>query len=315
MRFYASFSLAFGLVAASPCKPVTSGSTVVSAIFSSSATEISSTLAESATSSVETLATETSTHIEFETTTAIDTTVTAASTLVGSASTGTTDVTITASETSSQPTSGTTTAASTETTAVETSVATTTTAEASITTMATTTTSEEPVPTDHFLIAGRGLAQGFPLKSTNINGDFLIFGERTSQWTAGNFIVDPTTGYLTRDGVPACARYRYMNRNAALVSCTDEYHQYGTSRLVCARNPAVGTAIQCSAVKLDCVANGPGESQGCTVSTEAGWTKFFISTTSDHTVYLGADDLVATFLEPVDIFVDRAPPAAAQTAP
>ncbi|KAG5742950.1 hypothetical protein H9Q70_014335 [Fusarium xylarioides] len=322
MRFYASFSLAFGLVAASPCKPLTSGSTAVSATFSSSAAEISSTFAESATSIVETLATETSTGIESETSTAIDSTVTEASTLTGSATTETTDVTIWASETSSQATSGSTLFTSvtsadtttTETTAVETSAPTTTTIETS-TAMATTTTSEEPAPTDHLLIAGQGSAQGLPLKSTNTNGEYIIFGDRTSRWTVGRFVVDDTTGYLTRDGIPVCAKYRFMDRSASLTPCSVEYYQGGTSRLVCARNPAAGTALQCSAVKLDCVSSGPGDRQSCTVSTEANWTKFFISTTSDYTVYLGADDLVTPYYAPVDIFVDRAPTPATPTAP
>ncbi|KAF5572848.1 hypothetical protein FPANT_12770 [Fusarium pseudoanthophilum] len=339
MRFYASFSLAFGLVAASPCKPLTSGSTSVSATFSSSATEISSTLAASATSTVESLATETSTEIESETTTAIDTTVTEASTIVGSATTEATDVTISASETSSQAASGstlftsvtsadTTTTVSTDTTAVETSPATTTTAEPSTTAVTTTTTvepsttavamtttSEEPAPTDHLLIAGQGPVQGLPLKSTKTNGDYLSFGRTSSTWTVGRFVVDDTTGYLTRDGTPICAKYVYMDRSAALTPCSAEYYQYGTARLVCTRNPAAGTALQCSAVKLDCVASGPGDRQTCTVSTETGWTKFFISTGSDYSVFLGADDLAVSYRKPVDIFVDRAPTPAAPTAP
>ncbi|KAF5557530.1 hypothetical protein FMEXI_694 [Fusarium mexicanum] len=317
MRFYASFSLAFRLVAASPCP------TVVSVTLSSSATEISSTFAESATSTVETLATETSTGIESETSTAIETAVTEASTFVGSISLKTTDATISVSETSSQATSGstlftsvtpadTTTAAPTETSAVETSEATTTTVETS-TAIATTTTSEEPVPTDHLLIAGQGAAQGLPLKSTTTNGEAITFGDRTSRWTVGRFVVDDTTGYLTRDAIPVCAKYVYMNRYAALTPCSAEYYQYGTARLVCARNPAAGTALQCSAVKLDCVASGPGDSQTCTVSTEAHWTKFFIS--SDKTVYLGANDLAVSYLTPVDIFVDRAPTVVTPTAP
>ncbi|KAH7208322.1 hypothetical protein BKA60DRAFT_117133 [Fusarium oxysporum] len=330
MRFYASFSLAFGLVAASPCKPLTSGSTAVSATFSSSATEISSTFAESATSTVETLATETSTVIESGTSTAIDTTATEASTFVGSTSTETTDATISASETSSQATSGTalftsvtsadatttgTTETSTaETSTAETSAATTTTVETS-TAMTTTTTSEEPGPTDHLLIAGQGSAQGLPLKTTKQNGDYMIFGERSSSWTVGRFVVDPTTGYLTRDGIPVCAKYHYMDRRASLTLCSTEYNLYGTARLTCARNPAAGTALQCSAVKLDCVSSGPGDNQRCSVSTEANWTKFFIIVSSDYTVYLGADDLAVSYLASVDIFVDRAPTAAAPTAP
>ncbi|TVY69962.1 hypothetical protein Focb16_v002017 [Fusarium oxysporum f. sp. cubense] len=325
MRFYASFSLAFGLVAASPCKPLTSGSTAVSATFSSSATEISTTFAESATSTVETLATETSTVIESGTSTAIDTTATEASTFVGSTSTETTDATISASETSSQATSGTalftsvtsadaTTTVTTETSTAETSAATTTTVETS-TAMTTTTTSEEPGPTDHLLIAGQGSAQGLPLKTTKQNGDYMIFGERSSSWTVGRFVVDPTTGYLTRDGIPVCAKYRYMDRRASLTLCSTEYNLYGTARLTCARNPAAGTALQCSAVKLDCVSSGPGDNQRCSVSTEANWTKFFINISSDYTVYLGADDLALSYLAPVDIFVDRAPTAAAPTVP
>ncbi|CZR49874.1 uncharacterized protein FPRO_16081 [Fusarium proliferatum ET1] len=310
MRFYASFSLAFGLVAASPC------STAVSVTSSSSATEISSTFVESATSTAETLATETSTGIE--------TTVTeASSTFVGSTSLDTTDATISASSTSFPATSGSTlftsvtsadtaTAAPTETSAVETSEATTTTVETS-TAMAATTTSEEPVPTDHLLIAGQGAAQGLPLKSTTTNGEAITFGDRTSRWTVGRFVVDDTTGYLTRDGIPVCAKYVYMDRSAALTPCSAEYYQYGTARLVCARNPAAGTALQCSAVKLDCVASGPGDRQTCTVSTEANWTEFFIS--SDKTVYLGANDLAVSYLTPVDIFVDRAPTVVAPTAP
>ncbi|RKK66069.1 hypothetical protein BFJ69_g15741 [Fusarium oxysporum] len=335
MRFYASFSLAFGLVAASPCKPLTSGSTAVSATFSSSATEISSTFAESATSTVETLATETSTVIESGTSTAIDTTATEASTFVGSTSTETTDATISASETSSQATSGTalftsvtsadaTTTGTTETSTAETSTAETSTAETSAATtttvetstaMTTTTTSEEPGPTDHLLIAGQGSAQGLPLKTTKQNGDYMIFGERSSSWTVGRFVVDPTTGYLTRDGIPVCAKYHYMDRRASLTLCSTEYNLYGTARLTCARNPAAGTALQCSAVKLDCVSSGPGDNQRCSVSTEANWTKFFISVSSDYTVYLGADDLAVSYLASVDIFVDRAPTAAAPTAP
>ncbi|KAF4500385.1 hypothetical protein FAGAP_3411 [Fusarium agapanthi] len=323
MRFYASFSLAFGLVAASPCKPLTSGSTAVSMTFSSAA-EISSTLAESATSTAETLATESSTGIESETSTAIQTTVTeASSTFAGSTSFETTDATLSVSETSSQATSGstvftsvtsadTTTAASTETTAVETSAATTTAVETS-TAIATTTTSEEPVPTDHLLIAGQGSAQGLPLRSTTTNGDGITFSDRTSKWTVGRFVVDDTTGYLTRDGIPVCAKYVYMDRSAALTPCSTEYYQYGTARLVCARSPAAGTALQCSAVKLDCVASGPGDKQTCTVSTEANWTKFFIN--SDKFVYLGANDLAGSYLTPVDIFVDRAPTVVTPTAP
>ncbi|ENH75727.1 hypothetical protein FOC1_g10003886 [Fusarium oxysporum f. sp. cubense race 1] len=295
MRFYASFSLVFGLVAASPCKPLTSGSTAVSATFSSSATEISSTFAESATSTVVTLATETSTVIESGTSTAIDTTATEASTFVGSTSTETTDATISASETSSQATSG---------TALFTSV-----------TSADATTTEEPGPTDHLLIAGQGSAQGLPLKTTKQNGDYMIFGERSSSWTVGRFVVDPTTGYLTRDGIPVCAKYHYMDRRASLTLCSTEYNLYGTARLTCARNPAAGTALQCSAVKLDCVSSGPGDNQRCSVSTEVNWTKFFISVSSDYTVYLGADDLAVSYLASVDIFVDRAPIAAAPTAP
>ncbi|EXL93444.1 hypothetical protein NOF04DRAFT_13738 [Fusarium oxysporum II5] len=325
MRLYASFSLAFGLVAASPCKPLTSGSTAVSATFSSSVTEISSTFAESATSTVETLATETSTVIESETSTAIDTTATEASTFVGSTSTETTDATISASETSSQATSGTavftsvtsadtTTTGTTETSTAETSAATTTTVETS-TAMTTTTTSEEPGPTDHLLIAGLGPAQGLPLKSTKQNGDFMIFGQRSSRWTVGRFVVDPTTGYLTQDGIPVCASYRGMSRNAALTPCSTEYNLYGTARLTCARNPAAGTALQCSAVKLNCVPNGPGDSQICSVSTEASWKRFFVSTGSDYTVYLGADDFASPSFVSVGIFVDRAPTAAAPTAP
>ncbi|EXK81783.1 hypothetical protein FOQG_13855 [Fusarium oxysporum f. sp. raphani 54005] len=325
MRFYASFSLAFGLVAASPCKPLTSGSTAVSATFSSSATEISNTFAESATSTVETLATETSTVIESGTSTAIDTTATEASTFVGSTSTETTDATISAPETSSQATSGTalftsvtsadaTTTVTTETSTAETSAATTTTVETS-TAMTATTTSEEPGPTDHLLIAGQGSAQGLPLKTTKQNGDYMIFGERSSSWTVGRFVVDPTTGYLTRDGIPVCAKYHYMDRRASLTLCSTEYNLYGTARLTCARNPAAGTALQCSAVKLDCVSSGPGDNQRCSVSTEANWTKFFISVSSDYTVYLGADDLAVSYLASVDIFVDRAPTAAAPTAP
>ncbi|KAI3574528.1 hypothetical protein IWW34DRAFT_837168 [Fusarium oxysporum f. sp. albedinis] len=325
MRLYASFSLAFGLVAASPCKPLTSGSTGVSATFSSSATEIYTTFADSATSTVETLATETSTVIESETSTAIDTTATEASTFVGSTSTETTDATISASETSSQATSGTalftsvtsadaTTTVTTETSTAETSAATTTTVETS-TAVTTTTTSEEPGPTDHLLIAGQGSAQGLPLKTTKQNGDFVIFGERSSSWTVGRFVVDPTTGYLTRDGIPVCAKYHYMDRRASLTLCSTEYNLYGTARLTCARNPAAGTALQCSAVKLDCVSSGPGDSQRCSVSTEANWTKFFISVSSDYTVYLGADDLAVSSFAPVDIFVDRAPTAAAPTVP
>ncbi|EXK49832.1 hypothetical protein FOMG_02312 [Fusarium oxysporum f. sp. melonis 26406] len=325
MRLYASFSLAFGLVAASPCKPLTSGSTAVSATFSSSATEISTTFAESATSTVETLATETSTVIESETSTAIDTTATEASTFVGSTSTETTDATISAFETSSQATSGTapftsvtsadaTTTVTTETSTAETSAATTTTVETS-TAVTTTTTSEEPGPTDHLLIAGQGSAQGLPLKTTKQNGDFVIFGERSSSWTVGRFVVDPTTGYLTRDGIPICANYHFMNRHASLTLCSTENNLYGTARLTCARNPAAGTALQCSAVKLDCVSSGPGDSQRCSVSTEANWTKFFISVSSDYTVYLGADDLAVSSFASVDIFVDRAPTAAAPTVP
>ncbi|KAF5565293.1 hypothetical protein FNAPI_1711 [Fusarium napiforme] len=324
MRLYASFSLAFGLVAASPCKPLTSGSTAVSATFYSSATEISITFAESATSTVESLATETSTKIESETTTAIDTTVSEASTIVGSATTETTEVTISASETSSQATSGSTlftsvtsadtiTAVSTDTTAVETSVATTTTVEPSTTVATTTTTSEEPAPTDHLLIAGPGRAQGLPLKSSNTNGDYMTFGDRGSKWTVGRFVVDDTTGFLTRDGISVCAKYRLLDRSAYLTPCSAEYYQYGTARLVCARNPAAGTALQCSAVKLNCKSSGPDDSQTCTVSTEANWTKFFVDT--DLTMYLGADDLTGSYLAPVDIFIDRAPTPAAPTAP
>ncbi|KAF5617226.1 uncharacterized protein FTJAE_12748 [Fusarium tjaetaba] len=327
MRFYASFSLAFGLVAASPCKPVTSDSfncCFCHLLFLCN--RDLHTFAESATSTVETLATETPTGIESETTTAIDTTVTEASTLVGSTGVETTDVTISASETSSQATSDTTlftsvtsadttTAVSTDTTAAETSTATTTKAEPSTTAVTTTTTSEEPAPTDHLLIAGPWLAQGLPLKSTKTNGDYLSFGRSSSTWTVGRFVVDDTTGYLTRDGIPICAKYVYMDRSAALTPCSAEYYQYGTARLVCTRNPAAGTALQCSAVKLDCVASGPGDRQTCIVSTETGWTKFFISTGSDYSVFLGADDLAVSYRKPVDIFVDRAPTPAAPTAP
>jgi hypothetical protein len=301
------------------------GSTAVSVAFSSSATEIPSTFAESATSTTETLATETSTVIESETSTAIDTTTTEALTFVGSASTETADATISASETSSQAASDTTlitsvtsadmtTTALTETTAVETSAALTTTFETS-TAMTTTTTSEEPGPTDFLLIAGPGSAQGLSLKSTKQNGDFMIFGQRTSRWTVGRFVVDPTTGYLTQDGIPVCANYRVSSPVAALTLCSTEYNLYGSARLTCARNPADGTALQCSAVKLDCVASGPGDNQRCSVSTEANWTKFYISGGSDHTVYLSTDNLAFSDFASVDIFVDRAPTAAVQTSP
>ncbi|KAF5987665.1 hypothetical protein FCOIX_878 [Fusarium coicis] len=285
------------------------GLTAVSATFSSSVAEVSSTFAGSATSTVETLSTETSTEVESETTTAVGTTVTEASTSAGSTSIETTDVTITVSETLSEAVTS-----AGATTILETSAATTT-SEQTSTALETTTTSEEPAPTDHLLIAGQGSAQGLPLKSTNTNGDYIIFGDRTSKWTVGRFVVDDTTGFLTRDGIPVCAKYRFMDRSASLTPCSSEYYQGGTSRLVCARNPAAGTALQCSAVKLDCVSSGPGDRQSCTVSTEASWTKFFISTSSEYTVYLGADDLATPYYAPVDIFVDRAPTPATPTAP
>ncbi|KAL9573259.1 hypothetical protein ACKAV7_002944 [Fusarium commune] len=302
MRFYASFSLAFGLVAASPCKPPSS--TVVSEVISSSVTTgASSALIESGSTAVDSTMTTTETDAS-ETSASTDSAVVETSTAIGSTSTDYTQVSISTTESLAEPTStattseaatsiDTTTALTTEASSVETSTA-----------VATTTTSEAG-PTGYFLVAGEGLALGGELKSNGDSFTPMVFGDRGSTFNPVRFLVDETTGQLQHDGVPVCAYYQVGLPYALITLCSSANLYYGSVPLICAPFEGPGTAIRCSAVKLDCWQTGPGTSQACTRSMDPDWDTFFITTSGDYVWYLSSGTLQNTFMTKVEVFVDH----------
>ncbi|KAF4434861.1 hypothetical protein FACUT_7521 [Fusarium acutatum] len=298
MRFYASFSLAVGLVAASPCKPPSS--TVVSEVLSSSvATGISSTLIESASSTLDSTATTTETDVA-ETSTAI-----------GSTSTDYTQVSLSTTESLVEPTSTATT--SEAATAIDTTTALTTEASSveTSTAVATTTTSEA-VPTGYFLVAGEGLALGGKVKSNDDSFTPMLFGDRGSTFNPVRFLVDEMTGELQQDGVTVCAFYQVGLPYALVTRCENHDLYYGSVPLNCAQFEGPGTSIRCSAVKLDCWTTGPGSSQACTRSPDPDWDTFFITTSGDYVWYLSSGTLQNDFMTRVEVFVDHvavSPPA------
>ncbi|CVK86323.1 uncharacterized protein FMAN_06370 [Fusarium mangiferae] len=292
MRFYASFSLAVGLVAASPCKPPSS--TVVSEVISSSlTTDISRTVIGSA-STVDPSTTLTETEV-VGTSTSIESSVAEASTTVGSTSTDYTQVS--ASTTLVEPTSTATT--SEAATPIDTTTALTTTA------VATTTASEEAVPTGYFLVAGEGPALGGKVKSNGDTFTPMVFGDRGSTFNPVRFLVDETTGELQQDGVTVCAYQQVGLPYALITRCETNSLYYGSVPLNCAQFEGPGTSISCSAVKLDCWQTGPGSSQACTRSPDPDWDTFFITNSGDNVWYLSSGTLQNDFMTKVDVFVDH----------
>ncbi|KAF9771989.1 hypothetical protein IL306_010345 [Fusarium sp. DS 682] len=291
MRFYASFSLAFGLAAASPCKPLTSAT--VSEVLSSSITaDISSTLIESASSTVDSSVTTIETGAVTETSTATSTEFTEVSiSTTESLSEPTSDATTSATATSALAT----TALSTETSSVETSTA-----------LTATITSEEAGPTGHLLIAGPGPALGGSLKSNKDIFTPLLFGDRQT-FSPVRFEFDESTGRLQQDGVPVCAYYQSGLPYAMVTLCNSANIDYGSTYLNCASPLVPGTALSCSAWKLDCWPTGPGSAQRCTRAIDPDWGQFFISIEGDNIWYLSSSDLDRDFLTTVEVFVDYVP--------
>ncbi|KAF5541518.1 hypothetical protein FPHYL_11806 [Fusarium phyllophilum] len=290
MRFYASFSLAIGLVAASPCKPPSS--TVVSEFISSSvATGVSSTLVESTSSTLDSTATTTETNVA-ETSTAI-----------GSTSTKFTQVSVSTTESLVEPTSTATT--SEAATSIDTTTALTTEASSAETTAVATTTTSEAVPTGFFLVAGEGLALGGKVKSNGDSFTPMIFGDRGSSFNPVRFLVDETTGELQQDGVTVCAFYQVGLPYALITRCENHDLYYGSVPLNCAQFEGPGTSIRCSAVKLDCWQTGPGSLQACSRSMDADWDTFFITTSGDYVWYLSSGTLQNDFMTQVEVFVDH----------
>ncbi|EWG53480.1 hypothetical protein FVEG_11904 [Fusarium verticillioides 7600] len=302
MRFYASFSLALGLVAASPCKPPSS--TVVSeAIPSSVATDISSTLIESASSTIDSIATTTETDV-VETSTSAESSVVETSTAIGSTSTDYTEVSVSTTESLPEPTSTGTTSEATA--PIDTTTALTTAASfVETTTAVATTTTSEAVPTGFFLVAGDGPALGDKVKSNGDSFTPMVFGDRGSSFNPVRFLVDETTGELQQDGVTVCAFYQVGLPYAMITRCDNDSLYYGSVPLNCASFGAPGTSISCSAVKLDCQTTGPGSSQACTRSQDSDWDTFYITTSGDYVWYLSSGTLQNDFMTRVEVFVDH----------
>ncbi|SCN89047.1 uncharacterized protein FFB20_14232 [Fusarium fujikuroi] len=303
MRFYTSFSLAVGLVAASPCKPPSSNQ-INLAVVSSVVTDISSTLIESASSTVDPTATTIETDV-VETSTSAESSIAETSTTVGSTSTDYAQVSVSTTESLVEPTStattseaatsiDSTTAFTTEASSVETSTA-----------VETTTTSEEAVPTGYFLVAGEGPALGGKVKSNGDSFTPMIFGDRGSTFNPVRFLVDETTGELQQDGVTVCAYQQVGLPYALITRCETNSLYYGSVPLSCAQFEGPGTSISCSAVKLDCWQTGPGSSQACTRSPDADWDTFFITNSGDNVWYLSSGTLQNDFMTKVDVFVDH----------
>ncbi|KAF4342458.1 hypothetical protein FBEOM_3607 [Fusarium beomiforme] len=299
MRFYASFSLALGLVAASPCKPVTS--TAVSEVISSSITaEVSSTLIESASSTLDSVP---------ETSTSAVSTVTKTSTAVGSTSTE--EVSTSTTESLSEPTSDATTSAATTSIDTTTAFSTLTSSVETSTAVTTTTTSEEAGPTGHLLVAGPGPALGGSLKSNGGTFTPLVFGDRQN-FNPVRFDYNGVTGHLEQDGVPVCAYYQVGLPYAMVTLCNSANIDYGSTYLNCAAPLVPGSALSCGAYQLDCWQTGPGSSQRCTRGINDDWNKFFIFTNGDNMLYLSTSDLNSNYMTSVEVFVDRVPAANSQ---
>ncbi|KAF5641752.1 uncharacterized protein FTJAE_4011 [Fusarium tjaetaba] len=290
MRFYASFSLAVGLVAASPCKPPSS-----KVISSSVTADVSSTIIEFA-SSTETDVAETSTSAESS--------VAETSTATGSTSTDYTEVSV--STTFVEPTSTATT--SDAATSIDTTTALTTEASSVETTTAVaTTTTSEAVPTGFFLAAGDGPALGDKVKSNGDSFTPMVFGDRGSTSIPVRFLVDEMTGELQQDGVTVCAFYQVGLPYAKITRCETDSIYYGSVPLTCASFGGPGTSVRCSAVKLDCQTTGPGSSQACTRSQDTDWDTFYIASSDDYVWYLSSATLQNDFMTRVEVFVDHAP--------
>ncbi|PNP82861.1 hypothetical protein FNYG_03738 [Fusarium nygamai] len=301
MRFYASFSLAVGLVAASPCKPPSS--TSVSEVISSSVTaDVSSTIIESASSTVATTA-NTETDVA-ESSTSAESSVAETSTAIGSTSTDYTEVTVSTIESLAEPTStGTTSEAATS---IDTPTALTTEASSVETTTAVaTTTTSEAVPTGYFLVAGDGPALGDKVKSNGDSFTPMVFGDRGSSFNPVRFLVDETTDELQQDGVTVCAFYQVGLPYAMITRCENDSLYYGSVPLNCASFGGPGTSVRCSAVKLDCRTTGPGSSQACTRSQDPDWDTFYITTSGDYVWYLSSGTLQNDFMTRVEVFVDH----------
>ncbi|KAF5554357.1 hypothetical protein FNAPI_6438 [Fusarium napiforme] len=298
MRFYASFSLAVGLVAASPCKPPSS--TVVSEVISSSVTaDVSSTIIESASSTETTAETDVA-----ETSTLTESSVAETSTAIGSTSTDYTEVSV--STTFVEPTS--TATSSDAATSVDTTTALTTEASSVETTTAVaTTTTSEAVPTGFFLAAGDGPALGDKVKSNGDSFTPMVFGDRGSTFNPVRFLVDELTGELQQDGVTVCAFYQVGLPYAMITRCENDSLYYGSVPLICASFGGPGTSVRCSAVQLDCQTTGPGSSQACTRSQGTDWDTFYIASSDDYVWYLSSATLQNDFMTRVEVFVDHAP--------
>ncbi|KAF9775818.1 hypothetical protein IL306_006054 [Fusarium sp. DS 682] len=210
MKSCTLISLAFGLVAASPCKPVVSGTSARPTTFPTSMTETSGLSTGPVPLTTESTTAETSSETGIETPASVDSTASEVSTLIDTTSAEFTDGTIPITETSSVATPDTAISSATATltdattfTSLETPTGPTTftTALASSVensaALTTTTTSEVAGPTDYLLIAGPGAAVGLALQS-NQRTDFpLVFGT-CSGYNPVLFTIDKSTGRLTQ---------------------------------------------------------------------------------------------------------------------
>ncbi|KAH7198342.1 uncharacterized protein B0J16DRAFT_330270 [Fusarium flagelliforme] len=296
MRTQFFLSLAVGVVAASPCKPLTSAVTTVPE--TSLTTEVIESTAIETSAAIETSVTETFTS------TIVDTTGSdAVSTTLTTSSAETT--TLLTTETSAEITGATTTIAPSVTTTAE---------------MSTTTTGAAE-PTGFFIIAGEGPALGQKLQSSEDYGSIVSFNPtRSSRFQPRRFTVDDSTGILTNEGTPMCASFNAWDKNRAKVTpCIYENRAGGGSYITCDKSPSSGDVLHCTAIKLNCWQIGPGSSQACEEVEDPLWNnQFFIQrntgvdSDNESTLLFGQDNLSETFTSPystiekVDLFVNVA---------
>lgn len=338
MRTQFVLSLAVGLVAASPCKPLISAVTTLpeSSLTLSTTEAIEQTNIEASSSTaIQTSVTEAFTSTIIDTTSAdaasttlttspadstayftVETSATETFTSVDTTSNDLPSTTIITSSTDATTLFTTETSAETTEQTVIVTLSETTTAEMS------TTTTEAAEPTVFFIVAGRGPALGQKLQSSRVPGSVVSFNpKRGSRFEARRFTVDDSTGVLTNEGTPMCAFFNAWDRDRAKVSlCNQESHIGGASYIICDRSPSSGDVLHCTAVKLNCRQTGPGSSQECEEAEQDPlWNnQFFIQRSigvdsdDESTLLFGQDNLSETFTSPystikkVDLFVNVA---------
>ncbi|RBR26352.1 uncharacterized protein FIESC28_00852 [Fusarium coffeatum] len=320
------------IVAASPCKPLTSAvTTLPESSLTSSATEI-----------VESTTTEISTVVETSVTETLPSTITdttSSDTIIATLTTASADTTTlftvdtSATETftssvvdttSNELVSTTVITSSADTTTLfttETTEQTTTPTLSETTTAEKTTATEAAGPTDFFIIAGPGQALGEKLESTTSPGSVVAFNIQLSRGGAfgpRRFVVDDTTGMLYNEGTPMCAVFDYLDKKRAKTSlCNNESRAYGISYIVCDQSPAPGDVLHCTAAKLDCWQTGPSSQRCQEAESDPLWNnQFFIEhitageLAGESRLFFGVDNLADTYqtsystLEKVDLFVD-----------